>query len=133
MQEIAAFLDIPFEESLLNPEIGGTAFQGNSSFGGQAAGISQSSANRWKTALTPAQIRVIERRLVVPMRSANYAPTTAPSASSIAYNLGDQWTDLKARIGQRLPTTRTTAATLAFAVGLVLGTLLTAITIILTR
>jgi hypothetical protein len=133
MQEAAAFLGIPFEESLLNPEIGGTAFQGNSSFGGQAAGISQSSAERWKTALVPAQVGEIEHRLVVPMRRAKYALTTSPSASSIAYNLRDQWTDLKAIIGQHLPKTRTAAAGLAFASGLALGVLLTGITGLVTR
>jgi hypothetical protein len=133
MQEVAAFLDVPFEESLLNPEIGGTAFQGNSSFGGQEAGISQGSAERWKTALAPVQIRDIERRLVGPMQRAKYALTTSPAASSVAYNLRDEWTDLKAKIGQHLPKTRTAAAGLTFAVGLVLGVALTAITMIVTR
>jgi hypothetical protein len=133
MQQVATFLDIPFEDALLNPEIGGTAFQGNSSFGGQAAGISTSSTERWKTALAPAQIREIERRLTLPMRGAGYAPTTSAPASGFTHTLRDQWTDLKARIGQRLPKTRTAAAGLAFAAGLLIGAVLMALILLAAR
>lgn len=78
MAEVAALLNIPFEQSLVHPQIAGEDFAGNSSYGVQFEGVSQESTDRWKSHLSPQQVREIERRAGWLMQAAGYPLMTPP-------------------------------------------------------
>jgi hypothetical protein len=121
MADVAEFLDIPFEPTLIEPKIGGTAFMSNSSYGTLTETITTSSIDHWKTTLSSQQVTQIERRLWARMRRAEYEPLTAWTPTLLIYEANRFWLAQRKRIGNSLPVERHKTMALSFALGVITG------------
>ncbi len=63
MQEIAQFLDVPFDKIMLKPTALGKLWSGNSVSGESFSGVSANPTEKWKNQITPLEISVINANL----------------------------------------------------------------------
>ncbi len=86
MREVAKWLDINFEDSLLRPTICGHPTGGNSFENKKFTGISAAHLGRWKDRITPEEAAVIEFSFGKEMRDFGYIPEASDQlvASSVA-------------------------------------------------
>ena len=80
MQEICAFLGLPFEETLLIPTHLGRVWRGNSSSGEKFDGISASTLDRWKRDIQPMEVFYVNRMFGFVLENFGY--------ESLAYRRG---------------------------------------------
>ncbi len=74
MREVADFLKIPFEDSLIQPEFEGQPFTGNSAFGKIGSSVSPSSINKWKTLFSEEDVYRVEKLVGSRLEKAGYKP-----------------------------------------------------------
>ena len=60
VQQVCDFLGIGFDGVLLEPTLGGEPFKGNSMYKSSFSGVSRASLDRWRSVLSPADVREIE-------------------------------------------------------------------------
>ena len=72
VEQVCAFIGVDATPLPLTPTRGGRAWGGNSSYGENFSGISQSSLDRWKTQLTPGEIHWIEYHCQGGMKDCGY-------------------------------------------------------------
>ncbi len=78
MKRICIYLGIPFEEILIKPTMRRETFSGNSSFESFGGSISSSSIERWRSILSPGQVKIIENAIGKALVKAGYIPTCRP-------------------------------------------------------
>jgi len=72
VQELCKFLNISFEESLLQPTILGNPWQGNSTSGKEFKGISNYNLDSWKSEITTLEIQIINQFFDFVLKDFNY-------------------------------------------------------------
>lgn len=79
MEEVSAFLGLPFEEALTIPWKGAQPYTGNSAFEPALHRVSRSPVERWRTVLAPEVVAELEGRLADEMERYGYS-LTVPDA-----------------------------------------------------
>jgi hypothetical protein len=129
---VADFLTIPFEEALLRPQLMGQDYLGNSAFDEIGPSISSSGVNRWKEALSPEQIRDIEREVgATNMKRAGYEPVYSQTTAPIIGRSRSALLKMATFVNSRALGTRRRAAAAAFLFGLAAGALLVGVILVL--
>ena len=87
LRELAEWLGLSFEESMLEVPMHNSSYQRFD----DKHGITRTAVDRWKTKLTPSEIRIVDRICQSPMRSLGYE-AEAPSPPSLnEYSLWARW------------------------------------------
>jgi hypothetical protein len=60
MRQVCDFLEVEFDGTLLEPTLGGEPFKGNSMYKSSFSGVSRASLDRWRSVLSPEDIREVE-------------------------------------------------------------------------
>lgn len=91
MRDLVGFLDLPFDEQLLQPTFLGRKFKGNSYEGQSFEGISRVNAGRWRERISEEEAMVIEYWMEAEMKLAGYETSFPHADSQLAFARFYEW------------------------------------------
>jgi hypothetical protein len=91
MRNLARFLELSFEEQMLQPTFLGRNFKGNSHEGQSFDGISPVNAGRWRERISEDEAMVIEYWMEAEMKLAGYETSFRHAESQLAFARFFEW------------------------------------------
>lgn len=78
MRQVAEFLGVPFDTSLLTPTVGGNLWPGNSTRDVAYSGVSTAPLQAWQNEITPYEIELVNHALTESLSLCQYEPLYFP-------------------------------------------------------